>query len=240
MNEHEITTAHNVKLRLSFASIGHRILGAILDLLIKAGYLVAASIISSIFISSPLAFTPFWVLLVFILGFPVIFYSLFFEYLMAGQTPGKRVMKIRVASLKNDQLTFGQCLIRWLFRIADFNILPGIGIIAAVITEKKQRIGDLMAGTIVVNIKPEKTLDQTIYTNVETDRTVINAQVGSFTPREIEVIKEVLRLYQQEGNYDLIPVTAARVRTAMGTTEDGDDLGLLQGVVADYYAIAAS
>ncbi|MBA5764916.1 RDD family protein, partial [Vibrio sp. 404] len=45
-----------------------------------------------------------------IMGLPIFFYSLFFEVLMNGQTPGKFVNNIRVVKIDGSKPTFGSYL----------------------------------------------------------------------------------------------------------------------------------
>jgi hypothetical protein len=157
---------------------------------------------------------------------------------MNGQTPGKRVRDIRVMSESSEALSLGQCIIRWLFRLVDFNVMPGIGIVTIAVTLKKQRFGDMIAGTVVSNIKQDKTLEDTIYAHVAANRMVHYHQAGQLSPREIEIVKEVLRQYTIDGTYDLVPITANRVRTAIGADHDMDDLSMLKFIVEDYYILA--
>jgi uncharacterized RDD family membrane protein YckC len=242
MNGYEVTTAHNVTLRYSYASIGDRVLAYLLDTLIKTGYIIAVGVLIAVLISAKIAtkdFLALWIILGFIAALPVIFYSLLFEYMTAGQTPGKRAMKIKVASLDTEQLSFGKCFIRWIFRIIDFGMCYGaIAVVATSVSDKKQRIGDLVAGTIVVSLKSEKTLGQTIYAYVEQGREAHYPQASQLSAREAEIIKEVLRQYEQEGKFDLVPITAARVREAIGAPVDMDDLRFLRTIIEDYYILA--
>lgn len=244
MEGYEITTAHNVKLKLGYASLGDRLLAFVIDSLIKTGYVLALVFIGIMITRSVHTDSgpsiAFWVFAIIIGLLPYLFYSLFFEYFMEGQTPGKRVRKIKVASQDSSELTFGQCMIRWLFRLVDFGVFSGaIAMVTIAVTDRKQRVGDLVAGTIVVSLKTEKTLEQTIYAYVAPDRAVRYPLAARLTAREIEVIKEVIRLNNEEGKYDLIPMTATRVRATVGAGVETDDLSLLQTVIEDYYTLAA-
>ncbi len=67
-----------------------------------------------------------------------------------GTTPGKRIFGLRVVSLDGTTLTRGQCTMRAFARWVDcYMVLPGLVAITA--TSRKQRLGDLMAGTMVVH-----------------------------------------------------------------------------------------
>jgi uncharacterized RDD family membrane protein YckC len=70
-----------------------------------------------------------------------------------GQTLGKRLLGIRVVSLDGSRASWGQVLGRTLLRVVDsLPILYIVGLIAVLATGsgRRQRVGDLAAGTLVV------------------------------------------------------------------------------------------
>ena len=68
-----------------------------------------------------------------------------------GQTIGKNAMGMRVISLDRTRLSFGQASIRNLLRVVDFF---AIGWLMIATTERKQRLGDKAAKTVVVRTRP--------------------------------------------------------------------------------------
>ncbi len=81
----------------------------------------------------------------------LLFYNLIFEQIWKGQTPGKRITRIRAVNDDGTFMSFTAVALRNLFRIAD--MLP-FGYIAGLITmalnKKRKRLGDYVAGTIVI------------------------------------------------------------------------------------------
>ncbi len=78
-------------------------------------------------------------------------YSMFFEWRWRGQTPGKRVFRLRVVDAQGLRLQPGQVLLRNLLRAVD--ILPAfyvVGGTACFLSRRHQRLGDLAANTVVV------------------------------------------------------------------------------------------
>lgn len=75
-------------------------------------------------------------------------YFIFFEW-KKGATPGKTAMGLRVVSLRGGKLTFGQCVIREIFRQLD-NALFFVPLIAIFFSPRRQRLGDMAAKTLVV------------------------------------------------------------------------------------------
>ena len=89
-------------------------------------------------------------LIIFILGFFAAYhgYFVYFEY-KKGQTPGKKIFGLSVVTDDGSPREKSKMIIRELFRYIDTLIIPAI--ICISVTDKKQRIGDLMAGTFVAH-----------------------------------------------------------------------------------------
>jgi uncharacterized RDD family membrane protein YckC len=90
-------------------------------------------------------------------------YGMVCEWFWRGQTVGKRVLRLRVVDAGGLRLQFSQVVLRNLLRSVD--ILPAcylVGGVAALVSPRAQRLGDLVAGTIVVRNPetPEPDLDQ--------------------------------------------------------------------------------
>ena len=90
----------------------------------------------------------------------IIFYHLFFEFLWNGQTPGKRLFKMRVVQTNGMPATTTGLLIRNIVRLFDF--LPffyGIGLPVMFLSRRSQRPGDIAGRTLVVYEREQLTLD---------------------------------------------------------------------------------
>ncbi|WP_178917548.1 RDD family protein [Natronomonas gomsonensis] len=90
-------------------------------------------------------------------GLGTLLFFIYFIYFEAeyGQTVGKMVMDIVVVTEDGDPITYRDSAIRTLLRIVD--ALPFfyiVGLVAIYVTDRKQRVGDLVADTIVVKTKP--------------------------------------------------------------------------------------
>ncbi len=82
-------------------------------------------------------------------------YFAFFEGLRNGQTPGKRRLGIRVVRDTGHPVTFGAAAVRNLLRAADFLPPPYlIGGLLVALHPRAKRLGDLVAGTVVVRDRP--------------------------------------------------------------------------------------
>jgi uncharacterized RDD family membrane protein YckC len=87
-------------------------------------------------------------------------YGIFFEWIWRGQTPGKRMLRLRVTDVQGFQLRFNQVAVRNMLRFVD--MLPAcylVGGVVSFLNSKAQRLGDIAANTVVVrqqkNIRPD-------------------------------------------------------------------------------------
>ena len=84
--------------------------------------------------------------------------SFFLEWLLNGQTPGKRMLHVRVIKQGGYALRFFDTLLRNLLRVIDFlPLFYGVGLTSLLFTRDSQRLGDLVAGTLVVYQEPVQT-----------------------------------------------------------------------------------
>jgi uncharacterized RDD family membrane protein YckC len=87
-------------------------------------------------------------------------YFVLFEWFWAGQTPGKRILRLRVLSDGGGPATPGAIFLRNILRVVDLApfVAPyGLGGVAMFLNRRSKRIGDYAAGTIVVRER-EQTL----------------------------------------------------------------------------------
>lgn len=72
----------------------------------------------------------------------------------AGQTPAMRLLGLQVLSMEGSPATGGQLTLRWLLLAADAMFFGMVGLIAILISPRGQRLGDEVAGTLVVRMEP--------------------------------------------------------------------------------------
>jgi len=99
---------------------------------------------------NPLAFV-FSAGVLFVTVVIAIIYTLFLEGFWKGQTIGKKVLRIRVVNEKTGKPeTVTQSFIRNILRIIDNQLLGLVALVLIIFTKRKQRVGDLLAHTVVV------------------------------------------------------------------------------------------
>ena len=79
------------------------------------------------------------------------FYSVFFEVLYNGMTPGKKALGLKVLHDDGTPIGWAASINRNLLRVVDFlPFMYGAGLTAMLLNKKFQRLGDIVAGTVVV------------------------------------------------------------------------------------------
>lgn len=149
---HEVLTTEKVPFTYRVAGIGARFLAWLFD----AGFIIIIGLIGACAggvytMADPGvggALARLWM-------FGLMFgYFLFFEWLWHGQTPGKRLLGIRVIQTDGASITFFQSVGRNVIRLIDsLPIFYGIGFTTMASNTKSRRLGDLAAGTLVVQVE---------------------------------------------------------------------------------------
>ena len=159
-----VETPELVELRFPVAGIGSRFLAHLIDALLIGVFYTLTIIVIAIAASGAgqssgpaapeLTTAGKWFIAGFILLNFLLFWGYFslFEGLWHGQTPGKRWMKLRVIKESGRAITLFEAMARNLLRVVD--ALPSfylVGVIAMLCNRSQRRVGDLVAGTIVVH-----------------------------------------------------------------------------------------
>jgi len=206
-----IETPERVPLHFALASIGNRFLACAIDhafqLLTIILMLIAFTVLANYSsFGEQLTNAPKWVKAVMILVVFLIIssYFVFFEWLWNGQTPGKRLMKLRVIREDGRPITFWEAAVRNLLRTFDMMPAPfySIGLISVFLSLSDQRVGDMVAGTVVVR---EREAEAPAFTQVFASAVTDDALRRSFAPvdfaadinalseAEIQVVETFLR-----------------------------------------------
>ncbi|MBD2363304.1 RDD family protein [Anabaena minutissima FACHB-250] len=157
-NRVKYRTPESVELEFTLAGIGNRAWALLIDYLVLATILTAFLIVWAI-IAGQLSdiwqqvfgstFSLWWVAITFIVSFAIYAgYFVFFETLWHGQTPGKKAAEIRVVRDDGRPIGMQQATLRALLR--PFDEFLFIGAFLIMFSRREKRLGDLAAGTIVI------------------------------------------------------------------------------------------
>ena len=151
-----IETPERVELHYVLANVGNRFLAAAIDHLIQIALMLVIFVMAGAFSDWKFfASMDVWAAALTVLAVFAIYWGYFvvFETLWSGQTPGKRMMRLRVVREDGRPVRFFEVFVRNLLRLAlDFQPLPSyaIGVISIIFSARSKRVGDFVAGTVVV------------------------------------------------------------------------------------------
>ncbi len=233
MDNFQIETAQNVSIQQNVAGIGERLLGYLIDMLILAAYWLA-----SIFALAGFSIdTDSGSIMVFfmILGIPTFLYFLLFETLWDGRTPGKAALNLRVVKLDGSKPGFGSFFVRWIMRIIDITLTSGgVAVFTILLNGKGQRLGDMAAGTTVIDEKKKVNLSQTLLVEIPEDYVPKYPQVTIFSDKDMQTIKSVYDTARRNRNHNVIAKLSERLKAQMQVNPDEKPMLFVDKVLADY------
>lgn len=235
-----IDTPEQSPLEFALAGVGSRFLALAFDSALQLAGIVVLVIVAVIArrlagISVTTASLGTWATALLIAGAFVIYsgYFAIFESVWAGQTPGKRLVGLRVIDLSGRPLAVYGAIVRNLLRIVDQ--LPGIygvAILCVLVTRRQQRLGDLAAGTVVVHERLEAAASV-----AASSSTVTRHGAARLTAEEILVIEGFLRRREDLDAWVRLQSArriAARMAEKLGIPSIEDEERLLEQLAAEY------
>lgn len=254
----QIETAFNIDLEFEIAEFHKRLLAYIIDFVLLILFLTCMKYV--LYDELLLNLNNNVGLDILIISVPMLLYSLLTELWLNGQTIGKKMMAIRVISLEGGEPTFGQFLLRWITKFFEWPFLFGyiafsntnvvgytfitglFGIVVVIIiavSNKNQRLGDMAAGTVVVNTKSTLTLADTVFMQIDkTDYKVMFPQVMRLSDRDINTIKGVLTQAAKRNNYDMCNRVSMKIKEVLQIQSDMHVDQFLEKLLADYNYLA--
>lgn len=191
-----IDTPEQIPLNFPLAGIGSRFLALALDTLFQGVAWLLLGIIALAVGARGLKMPIHgaWALAVIVLTSFVLQsgYFALFEAIWNGQTPGKRLTHLRVIQESGRAITVNEAVARNLLRIIDsLPGLYGVAIISALLSANSKRLGDHVAGTVVVHEKPIA-LEVAMRWNLEASSTGSRYDVSRLQPEEFQLIEAFL------------------------------------------------
>jgi uncharacterized RDD family membrane protein YckC len=252
----QIATPFNIDIEFEVAEFHKRLFAYLIDFTLLTLYMISMFyiFIGSFHLRFGEASLGFMFLAIFI---PMVFYTFLTELWMNGQTIGKKIFKIKVVSLDGGEPMLSQFLLRWFLRFYEwgsilFILFWGNGsgflililgsltsIIIISVTKRNHRLGDLVAGTVVVNTHSKLTVHDTIFMNVtEAGYKVKFPQAMRLSDRDINTIKNVLTQVYRTNNHQMCNKVAIKVKTVLEINSDMYAVDFLEKIMEDYNYLA--
>ena len=205
LNQVNLQTPESVELEFTLAGIGNRSFALVIDYLILGltviltwivGYYIAFQIDAAAIFGLNSNKLAQWAIAIQSLTSFTIYtgYFVILETLWQGQTPGKKWTKIRVIRDNGKAERLPQAILRALLRPVDDILF--IGVFFIVFSNSEKRIGDLVAGTIVIQDEQEaNSANFKISTEAE-DLAVqlkIESEINNLLPEDFATIRDFLQ-----------------------------------------------
>lgn len=263
MKRLQVNTTQNVKINFELANVGHRILAFFVDNIVKFAYLYLVIRLFNFTLINAAANGDMWSVKAIdvLLFLPITFYSLYSEILLNGQTIGKKLAKIRVINIDGFKPSFIDYTMRWFMRIVDFNFFilvfiyvyslgldeylvllwllfiggKFVGLFSILTTKNNQRIGDLSANTVVINLRDEAAFSQTILEEIHDAYAPKYASVIKLSDNDARIIKDTFYAAKKARDYKTLSKLRKKIEEVTGIKSQKEtDIQFIDTVLKDY------
>jgi hypothetical protein len=126
-------------------------------------------------------------------------------------------------------------LVRWMLRIVDIWLFfASIGVLSILLSDKKQRVGDAAAGTVVISVKNTNKITSTILEEVETDYQPVFNNVTLLTDKDVRIIKETYTISKKNNDYKTLKLLRNKVAGVLNVESNLYDVEFINTVLKDY------
>lgn len=234
MSNLQINTTQNVNLNYTIVSIGERIVAFLIDAFILYLYAVLVDLIGD---AIGYVYEDRWTQrgLVALIFVPAMFYSLLMHSIFNGRTVGKMLLKMRVVRVDGSPVHWSNYLVRWMLRLVDIWLFMGsIGLLTILFSNKRQRLGDAAAGTVVISTKNKTKVSHTILEEVSDDYIPKFTNVTLLTDKDVRIIKETYLIARKSNDFRTLKILREKVESILQTKSDLYDNQYLDTVLKDY------
>lgn len=193
---------------------------------------------------------------------PIMIYHVVLEITMNGQSVGKRIMALRVVNENGGRASISQFLIRWLLRVSDvwivllvlvmasnpdfgqnlettFIILAALAflitdIVLVVTTRKGQRIGDILAHTILIRTNARTSIEETVFQEVSDSYKPQFPQIMHLSDRDINAIKSILETARKKNDYNMAESASTKIKSHLKIESAMSAFEFLDTLLMDY------
>ncbi len=199
---------------------------------------------------------------IFLMYLPIFLYHVSLEITLNGQSFGKKIMQLRVVNENGGRASVSQFLIRWLLRVSDTWIVLAIlvlmegaamggnnegsfivlgilifliaDIILVISSPKGQRIGDILARTILIRTHTQSSITETVFQEVENTYTPQFPQIMRLSDKDINAIKSILESARRRNDDAVADTAAEKIKRHLGIETQMPPSEFLEILLKDY------
>ena len=258
-----VPTTFNIDLEFEIPEFHRRLFAWVIDVLVQIIYYRITILILSRSISAADIFSDdgqynLWGLYMMII-IPIFTYHLICEVTMNGQSIGKKLLGIRVVSENGGRPGISQFIIRWLIRTGDYTIVIILmlnvfiflnkellvflaasllllltDIILVISSKKNQRLGDILAHTILVRTGARGNINETVFMEVADSYTPVFPQIMKLSDKDINAIKSILDTSRKKGDFQLASMASEKIKNHLKIDTTLSPFDFLDTLLKDY------
>lgn len=258
-----IPTNFNIDLDFEVPEFYRRMLAWLLDvLLLFFYYRIAEAIFSSIVRNSAGGgYDAVYDLnaVALILWLPIYIYHPVCEITMNGRSVGKRIMGLQVVNETGGRPSISQFLIRWLIRTADITVVMILlmnalifvnttyiwaligsilllitDIVLIVTTKKAQRLGDILAKTILIRTHARGSIEDTVFMPVADNYVPAFPQIMQLSDKDINAIKNILETARKKDDFYMAHTASEKIKAHLRIESSLSPYDFLDVLLKDY------
>lgn len=199
-----------------------------------------------------------WSMILFV---PIMIYHVALEILMNGQSVGKKIMSLRVVDELGGKPSISQFIIRWLLRVSDvwmliililfiqlfqssdpvtiFIFILAFGflitdLVLVVSSKKGQRIGDILAHTILIRTNTKSNIEETVFQEVADSYVPSFPQIMQLSDKDINAIKSILETARKKGDFYMASNASEKIKSHLKIDSTLSPFDFLDTLLKDY------
>ena len=262
MSTIKVATNFNIDIEFTVPPFYRRLVAWVIDMVVLIFYVVVASnfrqwIFESLDSNEDSAMIAWAVSMILVL--PFLLYHVVMEITMNGQSIGKKIMGIKVVSENGSRPSISQFIIRWLIRTSDYMIIMIIiflpyafafgpivywsigGAFALLIvdlilvnTKKQQRLGDILAHTVLIDTKQKGKITDTVFLEVENSYVPQFPQIMQLSDRDINSLKGIIDTARKHKDHNMAFMASEKIKAHLKIDTHLEPEEFLEVLLKDY------
>ncbi|RYZ27305.1 MAG: RDD family protein [Chitinophagaceae bacterium] len=268
MSTIKVATNFNIDIEFMAPPFYRRLVAWVIDLVVLIFYVVVASnfrrwIFDDLNAGEDSAMIAWAVSMMLVL--PFLLYHVVLEITMNGQSIGKKIMGIKVVSENGSRPSISQFIIRWLIRTSDYMIIMIIiflpyafafgpivywsigGAFALLIidlvlvnTKKQQRLGDILAHTVLIDTKQKGKITDTVFLEVEETYIPHYPEIMRLSDRDINSLKGIIDTARKHKDHNMAFMAAEKIKAHLNIATNLEPEEFLEVLLKDYNYLSAN